>query len=241
MGIHPTIDAATLGMWDTMIVMIMALVVFGPRRLPKIGRQIGKLMYEFRKASNDFRFQMEEELRNAEEADRRQREEAERQRALTAAPAQTPAQIEAPPPAAELPAVSAAEQTDEYAASENTDDYRSSYDEAAYEHYQREAPETENEPDNAPEPAGLSVKPPASGAPVPAERPTSRASAAPATAVDATPEVESAADTEISEFLPSGDEAALCHANDTSAEMPPAQILPVSEAATETEPAAHHG
>ena len=74
-------------MWDSLILMVMALVVFGPRRLPQIGRQIGKLMYEFRKASNDFKFQMEEELRNAEEADRRKKEE-ERLRALSvAAPA----------------------------------------------------------------------------------------------------------------------------------------------------------
>ena len=63
-------------MADSLILMVMALVVFGPRRLPQIGRQIGKLMYEFRKASNDFKFQMEEELRNAEEADRRKKEEA---------------------------------------------------------------------------------------------------------------------------------------------------------------------
>jgi sec-independent protein translocase protein TatB len=66
----------------------MALVVFGPRRLPQIGRQIGKLMYEFRKASNDFKFQMEEELRTSEDADRRKKEE-DRLRALTlAAPPQ---------------------------------------------------------------------------------------------------------------------------------------------------------
>ena len=78
---------ANLGMADSLILMVMALVVFGPRRLPQIGRQIGKLMYEFRKASNDFKFQMEEELRTAEEADRRKKEE-ERQRALAlAAPA----------------------------------------------------------------------------------------------------------------------------------------------------------
>ena len=50
-------------MADSLILMVLALVVFGPRRLPQIGRQIGKLMYEFRKASNDFKFQMEEELR----------------------------------------------------------------------------------------------------------------------------------------------------------------------------------
>ncbi len=73
-------------MWDTLLLMALALVVFGPRRLPKIGRQLGKLMYEFRKASNDFKFQMEEELRNAEEADRRKKQEEERQCALAAAP-----------------------------------------------------------------------------------------------------------------------------------------------------------
>jgi sec-independent protein translocase protein TatB len=83
MGAPLTIEYASLGMADSLILMVMALVVFGPRRLPQIGRQIGKLMYEFRKASNDFKFQMEEELRNAEEADRRKKEE-ERQRALAA-------------------------------------------------------------------------------------------------------------------------------------------------------------
>jgi len=93
---------ANLGMADTLILMVLALVVFGPRRLPQIGRQIGKLMYEFRKASNDFKFQMEEELRLAEEADRRKKEEEERQRALAAAP--PPAQIEqSNGPAAESP------------------------------------------------------------------------------------------------------------------------------------------
>jgi sec-independent protein translocase protein TatB len=90
----PPIQLATLSMWDTLLLMVLALVVFGPRRLPKIGRQLGKLMYEFRKASNDFKFQMEEELRNAEEADRRKKEEEERQRALAATPA--PAQLESP-------------------------------------------------------------------------------------------------------------------------------------------------
>jgi sec-independent protein translocase protein TatB len=94
MGIPPTIETANLGMADSLILMVMALVVFGPRRLPQIGRQIGKLMYEFRKASNDFKFQMEEELRNAEEADRRKKEEEERQRQLAAA-APPAAQLEA--------------------------------------------------------------------------------------------------------------------------------------------------
>src|SRR5579864_6136428 len=98
MGAPLPIELANLGMADTLILMVMALVVVGPRRLPLIGRQIGKLMYEFRKASNDFKFQMEEELRASEEADRRKKEEEERQRAAVlgatsqasvSAPAQT--------------------------------------------------------------------------------------------------------------------------------------------------------
>lgn len=83
-------------MVDSVILMIMALVVFGPRRLPQIGRQIGKLMYEFRKASNDFKFQMEEELRQSEEAERRKKEE-ERQRVLAAQAASEQASVSADP------------------------------------------------------------------------------------------------------------------------------------------------
>jgi sec-independent protein translocase protein TatB len=108
MSAHPTILLGTVSMVDSLILMVMALVVFGPRRLPQIGRQIGKLMYEFRKASNDFKFQMEEELRNSEEADRRKKEE-ERQRSLAALAAADQASVSADPPAKtpELPAPSA--------------------------------------------------------------------------------------------------------------------------------------
>ena len=98
MTVHPPILLGTLGMTDSLILMVLALVVFGPRRLPQIGRQIGKLMYEFRKASNDFKFQMEEELRNAEEADRRKKEE-ERQRSLAVQTAAEQASVSADSPA----------------------------------------------------------------------------------------------------------------------------------------------
>jgi sec-independent protein translocase protein TatB len=76
-GVSPTIEIASIGIPDTMFLMLLALVVFGPRRLPEIGRQIGKLMYEFRKVSNDFKFQMEEELRASEEAERQRKLAAE--------------------------------------------------------------------------------------------------------------------------------------------------------------------
>jgi sec-independent protein translocase protein TatB len=72
-GSAAKIETASIGIPDTMLLMMLALMVFGPRRLPEIGRQIGKLMYEFRKVSNDFKFQMEEELRASEEAERQKK------------------------------------------------------------------------------------------------------------------------------------------------------------------------
>jgi TatA/E family protein of Tat protein translocase len=55
---------------DTIFIFGLALVIFGPRKLPEIGRQLGKLLYEFRRASNEFKMQIDEELRAAEQADR---------------------------------------------------------------------------------------------------------------------------------------------------------------------------
>src|ERR1700684_3120022 len=77
MVITPPIQVGNIGIADSVLLMVLALVVFGPRKLPEIGRKIGKLMYEFRKASNDFKFQMEEELRNTEEAEKRKALEAQ--------------------------------------------------------------------------------------------------------------------------------------------------------------------
>lgn len=58
---------------DSIFIFGLMLVLFGPKKLPEIARQAGKLMLEFRRASNDFKLQMEEELRAAEEADRQKR------------------------------------------------------------------------------------------------------------------------------------------------------------------------
>jgi sec-independent protein translocase protein TatB len=55
---------------DTIFIFGLALVIFGPKKLPEIGRQLGKLVLEFRRASNEFKMQIEEELRAAEIADR---------------------------------------------------------------------------------------------------------------------------------------------------------------------------
>jgi sec-independent protein translocase protein TatB len=59
-----------MSLQDTIFLFGLALVIFGPKKLPEIGRQLGKLVLEFRRASNEFKMQIEEELRAAELADR---------------------------------------------------------------------------------------------------------------------------------------------------------------------------
>lgn len=50
------------GLSDTLFIMLLALLVFGPRRLPEIGRMVGRALAEFRKASNELRRTLHTEL-----------------------------------------------------------------------------------------------------------------------------------------------------------------------------------
>jgi sec-independent protein translocase protein TatB len=72
---------------DSAFIFLLALLLFGPKKLPELARQIGKLMGEFRRASNEFRLQMEEELRISEQAEK-QKKIAELQAAAPVAPAE---------------------------------------------------------------------------------------------------------------------------------------------------------
>jgi sec-independent protein translocase protein TatB len=71
---------------DSAFIFLLALLLFGPKKLPELARQIGKLMGEFRRASNEFRLQMEEELRVADQTEK-QKKIAELQAAAPVAPA----------------------------------------------------------------------------------------------------------------------------------------------------------
>jgi len=55
---------------DSIFLFVLALLLFGPKRLPVLARELGKWVGEFRRASNEFKMQMEEELRATEQADR---------------------------------------------------------------------------------------------------------------------------------------------------------------------------
>src|SRR3954463_10584593 len=76
----------SIGMPEMIIILVIALIIFGPRKLPELGRSLGRSINEFKKASNELRSTLEEEIRIEDQRDR-----------TTAAPSAT-APAATPPP-----------------------------------------------------------------------------------------------------------------------------------------------
>jgi TatA/E family protein of Tat protein translocase len=74
-----------IGMPELIIILVLALIIFGPRKLPELGRSLGKSIGEFRRASNELRSTLEEEIRVEEQKTASQKSAA-------------PAEAQAPPP-----------------------------------------------------------------------------------------------------------------------------------------------
>ncbi len=51
-----------MGFSETIFLFFLALIIFGPKKLPEIARQVGKALNEFRRASNEFKAQIESEI-----------------------------------------------------------------------------------------------------------------------------------------------------------------------------------
>jgi TatA/E family protein of Tat protein translocase len=78
----------TLGGPELFLIFVVALIIFGPRKLPEIGKSLGRMMGEFRKASNEFRSTIESEVEKIRDA---MRIEPPRYGGPPAAPPETPA------------------------------------------------------------------------------------------------------------------------------------------------------
>jgi sec-independent protein translocase protein TatA len=59
-----------LGVPELIFILVLALLIFGPKRLPEIGRTLGKGLSEFRRASNELKRSIETEMSDVENAAR---------------------------------------------------------------------------------------------------------------------------------------------------------------------------
>ena len=76
----------SIGMPELIIIFVIALIIFGPRKLPELGRSLGKSLAEFKRASNELKSTLEEEIRLDD-----QRTAFEASKAANTAPAGTTA------------------------------------------------------------------------------------------------------------------------------------------------------
>lgn len=76
----------SIGMPELIIILVIALIIFGPRKLPELGKSLGKSINEFKKASTELQNTLEQEIKLEEQKE-------EKARAATVAP--PPAVLEA--------------------------------------------------------------------------------------------------------------------------------------------------
>ena len=93
----------SIGFPEMLVILVVALIIFGPRKLPELGRSLGRSINEFKRASNELRSTLDDEIR-AEE-----RKAAVTTPAAPAPPAAPAAPQVAPTDPANLPSPAAPE------------------------------------------------------------------------------------------------------------------------------------
>jgi len=61
----------TVSFSETIFLFFVALLIFGPKKLPEIGRQVGKILNDFKRASNEFKAQIESEIAQVDRENQR--------------------------------------------------------------------------------------------------------------------------------------------------------------------------
>ncbi len=56
-----------IGMPELVIIFVIALIIFGPRKLPELGKSLGRSINEFKRASNELKSTLEDEIRTEEQ------------------------------------------------------------------------------------------------------------------------------------------------------------------------------
>jgi TatA/E family protein of Tat protein translocase len=60
----------SIGMPELVVIFVIALIIFGPRKLPELGKSLGRSINEFKRASNELKSTLEEEVRLDEQRSR---------------------------------------------------------------------------------------------------------------------------------------------------------------------------
>ena len=81
----------SLGMPELIVIFVIALIVFGPRKLPELGRSLGRGIAEFKKATNELQSSLEDEIRVEEQ--RLEASKASAPAATTPSPAENTAPV----------------------------------------------------------------------------------------------------------------------------------------------------
>jgi TatA/E family protein of Tat protein translocase len=79
----------SIGMPELLIILMIALIIFGPRKLPELGRSLGRSLNEFKRASNELKHTLDEEIR-VEEQRSTERQRAPEQAAASPRPSEDP-------------------------------------------------------------------------------------------------------------------------------------------------------
>jgi len=81
----------SIGMPELIIIFVIALIIFGPKKLPELGRSLGRSLNEFKRASNELKNTLEEEVRIEEQREKTAAAEKVVTPPVTAAPTPWPA------------------------------------------------------------------------------------------------------------------------------------------------------